>query len=396
MNISIFRLILNIVRTGSIATNLALSGYLFFLHEFVYDWFFYDTVQEISSDILHHGGTNPVLGITLFLAVAGEMYAFILKTRHCNISAKEGGGVFLLWMFHTVISVIMTIIAMGAFGITFDSGSGLWLLTAMLFGTVIKELVILGIIVTGSEKRKPSKSKSMLADFLFLLFYSLAYTIVIGNILKPNDYNNYLLASYYSTPLIIMNTFIVLLLFFMLYLPLRMPYFIFENYESGKEKVLGAVSILLVAAAAVLPLFEGEVSLERALKNPREVEVLFLNSRELNEVPGEVQNLKNLRVLHLGFNRLSDLPPWINKLERLEWIGLGGNRFEEVPEELLTLPRMKEIDIHYNRIQRLPEDLSPFRKLRSLNLRSNMILQREKERIRKELRVKGDGPSLVL
>ena len=396
MNLDIFRLTINIARTGSIATNLLLSGYLFFLNEFLYDWFFYDPVQEISSDIIHHGATNPLLGIILLLAVAGELYAFILKARYSEVNAREASGVFLLWMFHTVVSVIMTIIAMGAFGITFESENGVGILAAVLFGSVIKELVILVIIITDSGKKKPSKSKNRLADLLFLLFYSLAYTTVIGNILRPNDYNNYLLASHYSTPLIIMNTFIVLLLFFMLYLPLRIPYFIYESYENGRDRAIGAVSILLVAAAAVLPLFEGEVSLERALKNPRDVAILFLNSSGIDEVPAEIRRFPNLRVLHLGFNRLQKLPPWINELERLEWIGLGGNSFRDFPAGLLTLPRLREIDIHYNRIKKMPGDLSPFKKLRSLNLKSNMILPAEKDRLKKELGNSKQGTSLSL
>jgi hypothetical protein len=338
MNINIFRSLLQLVRTGSIMTNLALSGYLFFLNELVYDRFFYDTVHEASSDIIYHGGTNPVLGIILLFAMAGEFAAFILKSRYGAPCDSESAGVFLLWMFHAVVSVIMTIVALGAFGFTFQGEEVSGILAAALFGSVIKELVMLMIIIGGSDTRKPSRKKHLIADLLFLLFYSLAYTTVIGNILKTNDYNNYLLASHYSIPLIILYTFIVILLFFMLYLPLRIPYFLYERYENTKERILGAVSIILVAAAAVLPLFEGDYSLDKAVKHPREVEILFLNSTGIDMVPDELKNFTNLRALHLGNNRLSSLPPWIVNLDKLEWIGLGGNSFKNFPAELMELP----------------------------------------------------------
>jgi len=392
MNISIFRSFLQLVRTGSIMTNLALSGYLFFFNEMVYDWFFYDTVQEVSSEILYHGGTNPLLGIILILAMAGEFTAFILKSKYGGEFSSESAGVFLLWMFHTVVSVIMTIMAMGAFGITFEEENANGILAAVLFGTVIKELVILMIIIAGAEKPQPSRVKNFIADMLFLLFYSLAYTTVIGNLLKPNDYNNYLLASHYSISLVILYTFIVILLFFMLYLPLRIPYFLYEKYESTKERILGAVSILLVAAAAILPLFEGEYSLEAALKDPRDVEVLFLNSTGIEQVPEEVTKFTNLRALNLGFNRLSSLPPWIVKLERLEWIGLGGNSFRIFPPELMGLPRLREIDIHYNRIKEMPRDLGPLKKLKLLNIRSNPLPPPEKKRVIRDLQKSKENP----
>ncbi len=392
MNINIFNTLQHAARTGSIMTNLALSGYLFFFNEMVYDWFFYDTVHEVSSEILYHGGTNPLLEIILILAMAGEFTAFILKSKYGGEFSSDGAGIFLLWMFHAVVSVIMTIIALGAFGITFQGEEVNWILAAALFGSVIKELFILMVVIAGTEKRKPSRVKNFTADILFLFFYSLAYTTIISNLLKPNDYNNYLLASHYSISLVILYTFIVILLFFMLYLPLRIPYFLYEKYESAKERILGALSILLVAATAILPLFEGEYSLEAALKDSRDVEILFLNSTGIEQVPEEVTKLTNLRALHLGFNRLSSLPPWIVKLERLEWIGLGGNSFRNFPPELLELPRLREIDIHYNRIKEMPRDLGPLKKLKSLNIRSNPLPLPEKNRVIRELQKSKENP----
>lgn len=392
MNINILKSLLQLIRTGSIMTNLALSGYLFFLNEMVYEWFFYDTVHEVSSEILYHGGTNPLLGIILILAMTGELIAFILKSKYGGGFSSDGAGVFLLWMFHTVVSVLMTIIALGAFGITFEGEEVNWILAAALFGSVIKELFILLLMIAGSENQKHSRVKNFVADILFLFFYSLAYTTVISNLLKSNDYNNYLLASHYSISLVILYTLIVLLIFFMLYLPLRIPYFLYEKYGSAKERMLGVLSILLVAAAAILPLFEGEYSLEAALENPRNVEILFLNSTGIEQIPDEVARLTNLRALHLGFNRLDSLPPWIVKLERLEWIGLGGNSFGNFPMKLLELPRIRDIDIHYNRIKMMPRDLGPLKKLKSLNIRSNPLPLPEKNRVIDELQRRKDNP----
>lgn len=399
MSQSLLNAALHVIRSGSVITNLALSGYLFFLHEAVYDWFFYDTVYEISSDIIHRGGTNPLLGVILLAAIAGELTAFVFKSRHGVHPVDDNGGVFVLWIFHTVVSVIMTIVALGAFGINFDSSRYQWILAAALFGTVIKELFILFIMMGEVVTENRSKTKNFIADILFLIFYSLAYTTVIGNILKPQDYSNYLLASYYSMSLMIMYTFVVLLLFFMLYLPLRIPYFLYEGSSDIKEKFMGVLSILLVTAAAVFPLFEGEYSIETALKDPRSVEILFLNSRGLDEIPEDVRKLDNLKALHLGFNRIKSLPPWIAELEKLEWIGLGGNSFSSFPEELLQMPKLKDVDIHYNRIKKMPADLMPFKKFESLNLKSNRMLLNENNRVREFLErseKNPDGITLIL
>jgi len=396
MGINIFRTTLAIVRSGSIATNLALSGYLFFLNETVYDWFFYDSVHEASSDILYSGTTNPFLGAILIAAIFGEFTAFVLKARYGPETSSEGPGIFLLWMFHTVVSVIMTIIAMGAFGINFDNHRADALLSAALFASVIKEIAILVIIIGGIGKRRSSKLKNLLADMLFLLFYSLAFTTVIGNILKPHDYSNYLMASHYSIPLTLLNTFIVILLFFMLYLPLRIPYFLYERYENTRELIIGGLSILLVAAGVVLPLFDGETSIESALEHPRDVEMLFLNGRGITELPEDITKLTDLRVLHLGYNNIHEIPEWIVRLERLQWIGLGGNSFREFPVILLELPRLREIDLHYNRIKKLPDDLTRFTRLRSLNLRSNSMLPPEKKRVRDALEKSENNPRGII
>jgi Leucine-rich repeat (LRR) protein len=290
----------------------------------------------------------------------------------------------------------MVIVAFGAFGITFESKEYQWVLPVALFGTVIKEFFILVIIVGVEREEQVSAFKNHAADFLFVVFYSLAYTVVIGNILKPDDYNNYILVAHYSIPLMIMKTVLVVFIFLMLYLPLRIPYFLYEGYTDAKMKALSLLSIVLVAAGAVLPVFDGETSLKKALQYPERVEILFLNSSGIKTVPEEIKKFRNLKALHLGSNSIQNVPDWIVQFEKLEWINLGANSIAEFPEHLLDLPNVKKIELYYNKIKKMPGDLSGFKKLQYLNLRTNMMLPPEKARVAELLRKSEKNPSGIL
>ena len=59
-------------RNGSILANLLFSGYVFFLNERVYGYFFNDTISETSRKVIYDGEISPFLGIVLLLVIAGE------------------------------------------------------------------------------------------------------------------------------------------------------------------------------------------------------------------------------------------------------------------------------------------------------------------------------------
>jgi len=372
------RLPIRLLQSGSIVTNFFLSGYLVLFHELVYDFFFYDPVHEVSRRILHVGTKNYFFAIVLLIAIVGEAAAFYLKTRY-NRSTSEGGPVIILWIFHTVVAVIMSIFALEALGFGFDENPGIS--AVAMFITVIKELVLLIFIITAPEEQKTSPVRGIMADVFFALFYSLAYTVVIGNILLPANYDNYLFAFWYSKTGFIMNSLVVLLIFFMLYMPLRLPYYISKGINSTRARVLSGLSLALVALTALLPLYEGEYCLEGALEKPDEARILFLNSRKLTHLDRRIGELKELRVLHLGFNSLSTLPPEFANLKKLEWLDLSGNRFREIPSVILQLPSLKELDIHYSGVRKFPPDLTSFTKLKKIHIRSNPLRHGEKERL---------------
>jgi|GEM_PF-1896053 len=385
--------LLKIFESGSVLTNLFLFSYLFFFHELVYDYFFYDIVRDVSRAAIFENRENPVLGLLLFGIIVAEFVAYVWKSKSARVSEDGFGGIFLIWIFHTVIAVLMSITAMTMLGYSMDDVSCQMVL--VLFLTVIKELAILGVVAVKSDKKndeKISRWKSIGADVIFAVFYSLAYTIVIGNILAPSNYENYLFAAWYAKPLMIMNTLIIILLFFMFYMPMRMAYFIFEKPRSGTERAVSWAAVILVAAAVVILHFEGEVSLEEALERPESVKILFLNSRGLERLDPRIGELKNLRALHLGYNKLKKLPREVSKLQKLQWIGLAGNRLKEVPPILLKLESLKELNIRYNRIGIFPADLSGFKNLTYLNAGLNGLDRMEKSRIRNEL----SGVKLVL
>ncbi len=377
-----YRGLLNAVESGSVLTNLIFSGYIFFIHEILYDYFFHDMVQGLSKSAIMENRGNVPLGIILLAVIIAEFFAYLWKSSS-GVKSGASTGIFLLWIFHTVIAVIMSITAMTLLGYGIDNPG--WQITLVIFLTVIKELAILGVVAVGEDNAKGAGRvmwKSMVSDIIFAIFYSLAYTIVIGNILQPGGYENYLFASWYAKPLVVMNLFIILLLFFMLYMPLRMPYFIFERSDGKPGSIASSISILLVAVAVVTPHFKGEVSLDMALENPEKTEILFLNSRGLDKVPDSIGRLKKLRVLHLGHNRLTELPESIGELKNLRWLNIEGNRLKILPPEIVKLESLEELNVRYNRISEFPADLKGLRHIEKIKAGLNRLKSGEVKRIK--------------
>lgn len=314
--------------------------------------------------------TNYLIGTALLAAVALEFAGLVIKLGPSG-KDSDGAGGFLLWMFHMLVTTILLMAALTALGLDFENNTAV--MGAVIFGNVIKELAVLFIMI-GREgpPRRPGWVRA-LGDLFILFFYCVGYTAGWQTVAWAGNPNMNLLAASYSLPLMITYTVCSLLIFFMLYAPLRLAYVYSGENATGRDRVVSAVSLVLTAVLALSPLFDGYTSLEGALKNPGSADKLFLNGRKLESLSPAIGGLPDLRVLHLGFNRLTDLPPETARLKHLEWLDLSGNALEKVPEALFCLKNLAYLDLHYNRLRTLPPEIGRMRSLRSLNLRFNRI-----------------------
>ncbi|KAL3151080.1 hypothetical protein ABBQ38_012950 [Trebouxia sp. C0009 RCD-2024] len=70
------------------------------------------------------------------------------------------------------------------------------------------------------------------------------------------------------------------------------------------------------------------------------LEVLNLNSCELDTVPGQLYGFQSLKVLNLGNNGLVELPECMSCLSRLECLLLQGNCFPKLPQVIQKLKNL--------------------------------------------------------
>lgn len=208
------------------------------------------------------------LGVALALVCLGEVWAFPVKMRFVRQAIgreKEvNAGVFYLWIFHAVISIILLFQIAGCFGVKVGlepEKAFPWWLGLLIPLSVIKELVFSAFLL--SDKSDDSKSpdntetddprysrpstREWIADAILVGYACLAYSATWSAItvnMKINDGHPVLTA---------LNCFLAVLLFLIFYLPLRIPYWIEEcsRIETTADKWRLAASLLVVLVPAM-------------------------------------------------------------------------------------------------------------------------------------------------
>ncbi|MCB0401060.1 MAG: leucine-rich repeat domain-containing protein [Flavobacteriales bacterium] len=116
-------------------------------------------------------------------------------------------------------------------------------------------------------------------------------------------------------------------------------------------------------------------NLKEALKNPEDVENLYLQGNEipLTELGPEIQQFDNLRTLHLANNQLTTLPPEIGSLTQLRKIDLSGNKISGLPKQMANLVNLEELNLSGNGLYVLPPEIFSLTNLKDLDLNHNKL-----------------------
>jgi len=87
----------------------------------------------------------------------------------------------------------------------------------------------------------------------------------------------------------------------------------------------------------------------------KSLQILFLGSNKLRELPESFGDLKSLEYLNLNLNQLATLPESFGNLQSLRMLDLRENELTTLPESFCDLKSLKELILELNKLGELPE-----------------------------------------
>jgi len=205
----------------------------------------------------------PLLGLLLMILSVFEIYAFPKKMKLVKKLMKEKGkkaetGQVVLWFFHAAISMVTLMIILSAFGydVTNPKVETPFWVALMMMVLFIKEvyflLVIINEAIIDKKEFKKLKEIEMFYDIILVVYSWIAFSIIWTGVSKIGDRDMHS----ENIGLYIINLFAVSFIFFMTYLPIRIPHLLEETtLAKTKEDYFKFVfSILLILAALVVRL----------------------------------------------------------------------------------------------------------------------------------------------
>ncbi|EJP12921.1 leucine-rich repeat domain-containing protein [Leptospira interrogans] len=113
------------------------------------------------------------------------------------------------------------------------------------------------------------------------------------------------------------------------------------------------VGILFLIFVCFLTEFQAEedykgsyTNLTEALKNPKDVRILYLSHNQLTTLPEEIGQLQNLQTLLLNYSQLTTLPKEIGQLKNLQELDLSASRLTILPKEIGQLQNLQYLDLN--------------------------------------------------
>lgn len=226
--------------------NILFAVYALFLNERILLW---------SEDLINKQKENWQLGLLCILAFLVELPAMWiamkdLRQREPQIKLSDT-LVFVVWVFHTVIGVMLAINILTSFGINIDSHKTIGTLVILI--AMVREFGFLAVVFYKNDSPiKVNPKIKFLANVGLLYFTCIVYTSTWGLIAtgsEPINQGNIILT--------LLNLVCALILFVIFYIPTRLPYFIEETslFKNKKQQNLFVISNIIVCLAALSPLF---------------------------------------------------------------------------------------------------------------------------------------------
>ena len=322
-----------------------------------------------------------------FIALKWKTAAVFHRLQGMRLSLRFGLGIFIFWLFHMAVSLMLGASACLAFETDLTSGGG-W--TALIFFTVIgKEMVLLAFLLDlwGNDSTSPLTQgwREGAADVLLFVFNIVAYTSLWESVVfEPK---NSLLLNWNQPVFLFIETSAAFLLVCMTILPLKIPWLTETWARRAFDRSTGqaVLSLCMLFFVAISPLLAGEHDLAQALHEPERAQRLFLPAWPGEALPGDIGKLQGLQVLVIERSPLRSIPPQIGELNDLTTLILRENRLSGLPLELRQLQQLRVLDVSDNRVQRLPQVLPQLAGLKELRLKGNPLPQAEVEALRKKM-----------
>lgn len=109
------------------------------------------------------------------------------------------------------------------------------------------------------------------------------------------------------------------------------------------------------------------------LENPEEITVLFLENRNLTELPDIFDKLPNLETLYLSGNQLDILPKSLLNLKNLKTLDLSDNKMVQLPKGFDNLKDLEMLVLNNNKLTSFDLSLCNLKNLDFLHVSNNQI-----------------------
>ena len=231
--------------------NFLIASYYYFLDPLIFK-----EVETMIGENRHHE-PNIVLGVFLIVVVFSEVLFFLPKARAVafrldaeNKKMSFGLG-FFLWMFHTVVSILMVMTALHLLGrdpTNLSTGESM-----VLFFVVIKDLVLLFMMMGVEGKKVVKPHVEFICDVGLLVFSCLAFSCTWEMV---NAGPGAMIPAHEPLVLKIVLTFTSALIFTFFYFPARMLYYLEEiaHTDSREEWIYFLASLGVLYFVALKPL----------------------------------------------------------------------------------------------------------------------------------------------
>ena len=322
-----------------------------------------------------------------FIALKWKTAAVFHRLQGRQLSMKFGLGIFVFWLFHLAVSIMLGASACLAFDTDLSNVGG-W--TAVIFLAVIgKEMILLAFLLDlwGNDSANPLTQgwRERMADVLLFVFNIVAYTSLWESVVfEPR---NSLLLRWDQPVFLFIETAAAFLLICMTILPLKIPWLTEVWAKRAMDRSTGQAvfSLCTLFFVAISPLFAGEHNLSQALHTPERVQRLFLPAWPEETLPDDIQTLQEVQALVIERSPLRLLPPQIGELSGLTVLVLRQTQLSGLPAEISRLRHLRTLDLSDNQLQKLPQGLANLGQLREIRLKGNPLAPAEVETLRKTM-----------